>query len=155
MAVLVLNTHYRLLKEKKEEEINSGRAGLVSEVWNKIERKRRGEVSKSTDLVLVVFEPVLAATREEEEKMAQINNQPHSSPSSIFSPAGNIFGVVATLDVVVEDLASSAAQLTWLDARQAHIELLAIIWVWEVWMSNNLAVGVVLLLVLWTLEAVL
>lgn len=73
---------------------------------------------------------------------------------SINSPSWNILRCIATFRLVIEDLTRWAAKFTWLNTVQADVELLAIVWVWEVWVSNNLTWLIILLLLLWTLESI-
>lgn len=70
-------------------------------------------------------------------------------------PSGNVFGCVATFRLVVEDFSGRAAELTWFDSVEADVELLAIFWVLEVWVGNDLTRLVVLALVFRAHEAVL
>lgn len=70
-------------------------------------------------------------------------------------PSSDIFWVVTTLSLIVEDFTGTACQFTWFDSVKAHVELLAIFWMCKVWMSNDLSVGIVLVLVSWTCESIL
>lgn len=74
---------------------------------------------------------------------------------SKYLPSGNVFWCVATFGLVVEDFAGCAAEFTWLVAVEADVEFLAVVWVWEVWVSDDLARLVILVLFLRALEAVL
>lgn len=70
------------------------------------------------------------------------------------SPSRNILRSITTFRLIVEDLASRTAKFTWLNAVQADIELLTILWMWKVWMGNDLTRIVILLLLLGTLESI-
>lgn len=96
--------------------------------------KRKAE--DATGLVLDFFVPVLAVNEENREiswimssKVIQLK----------YLPSGNGFWCVATLGLVIEDFSGCASEFTWLVAVEAHVELLAIVWVGEVGMGDDLA----------------
>lgn len=75
--------------------------------------------------------------------------------SLIELPSGNVFGCIATFRLVVKDFSGRAAEFTWFDPVEADVELLAILWVWEVGVGNDLTRVVVLALVFRAHEAIL
>lgn len=70
-------------------------------------------------------------------------------------PSGNVFWCVATLGFVVEDFSGRTAEFTWLVSVEADVELLAVVWVGEVGVGDDLAGLVVLVLFFRALESVL
>lgn len=73
----------------------------------------------------------------------------------MFLPSGNVFGSIATFGFVVENFSSGAAKFTRFYSIKANVELLAVLRVLEMWMSNDLTSLVVLVFLFWALEAVL
>lgn len=115
---------------------------------NRFWEKRKAE-ERRLDLVLCFFVPVLAVIK----KISQTIRSKATCSKSL--PSGNIFWCVTTLSLVVENFSGRAAEFTWLVSVEANVELLAIFWVWEVGMGDDLTWLVVLALFFRALESVL
>lgn len=60
----------------------------------------------------------------------------------LYIPSWNIFWSIALFRCIVVDLTGRATEWAFVNAVQAHVEFLAVSFMWVFWMDNSLALGI-------------